>query len=173
VAVRRNISWILLPAIIVAGVLAPCAVLAQLQPPQPVKADLTLNIVYDGFGTITAGQEKTVFLEVGNAGDSALTDIRLSADAPEGWTISFNPDVIDSLAPGSLQTVEVLLTTADNTAGGDYNIAIIAKAAETQRVTSIYARVKSSSLLWVGIGAGIGALLIAGFVVIFLRFGRE
>jgi uncharacterized membrane protein len=138
-----------------------------------VKTDLTLNIVYDGFRSLKAGEEKTVFMEVGNAGDKTLTNIRLSAEAPEGWTITFNPEVIDSLAPGSLQTVDLSLKTADNTERGDYNIAVIGQANETRRVTSIYLRVESSSLFWVWIGIGIGALLIAGFVVIFMRFGRE
>lgn len=172
--IKRTIDWIFLLALMVAGVLAPCAVLAQPQPPpQPVKTDLTLNIVYDGFRSLKAGEERTLFLEVGNAGYKSLTDIRLSADAPEGWTITFSPDVIDSLAPGSLQTVDVLLKTADNATRGDYNIAVIGQANETRRVTSIYVRVESSSPFWVWVGAAIGALLIAGFVVIFLRFGRE
>jgi uncharacterized membrane protein len=170
--VRSSIGWVLLLAVILTGVLAPCAVLAQVQP-QPVKTDLTLNIVYDGFRSLKAGEEKTVFMEVGNAGDKTLTNIRLSAEAPEGWTITFNPEVIDSLAPGSLQTVDLSLKTADNTERGDYNIAVIGQANETRRVTSIYLRVESSSLFWVWIGIGIGALLIAGFVVIFMRFGRE
>jgi uncharacterized membrane protein len=172
---RRNIGWILLLAIIATGVLAPCLVLAQQQqqPPQPVKTDLTLNIVYDGFSSLKAGEERTLFLEVGNAGDKALTDIRLLAEAPEGWTVTFSPDVIDSLAPGSLQTVDVLLKTADNAAGGDYNIAVIGQASETRRVTSVYVRVESSSMLWVWVGATIGVVLIAGFVAIFWRFGRD
>jgi hypothetical protein len=171
--IKRNVGWIVLPAIIIAGVLAPCVVLAQLQPPKLLQNDLTLNIVYDGFNSMKAGEERTLFLEVGNAGDNALTDIRLSADAPEGWTVSFSPNEIDSLAPGSFQTVDVMLKSADNTQRGDYNIAVIARAAETQRVTSIYTRVESSSLFWVWVAAGMGAVLIAGFVIIFLRFGRE
>jgi uncharacterized membrane protein len=169
----RNMGWIVLPAIVIAGVLAPCAVLAQLQPPKLLQTDLTLNIVYDGFNSMKAGEERALFLEVGNSGDNALTDIRLSADTPEGWTVSFSPNEIDSLAPGSFQTVNVVLKSADNTERGDYNIAVIARAAETQRVTSIYTRVESSSLLWVWVAAGMGALLIAGFLIIFLRFGRE
>jgi uncharacterized membrane protein len=170
---RIKIGWILLLAVILTGVLAPCAVLAQVQPPKPLQTDLTLNIVYDGFRSLKAGEEKTVFMEVGNAGTRELTNIRLSADAPEGWTITFNPEVIDSLAPGNLQTVDVSLKTVDNTEKGDYNIAVIGQANETRRVASIYVRVESSSLFWVWIGIGIGALLIAGFIVIFLRFGRE
>jgi uncharacterized membrane protein len=158
---------------LLAGVLTPCAALAQVQPPKPLQPDLTLRVVYDNFSSLKAGEQRTLFLEVGNAGDKALTGVRLSAEAPEGWTVTFNPSSIDSLAPGALQTVDILLKAPDNTSRGDYNIAVIGQTNEMRRVTSIYLSVESSSLFWVWIGAGIGALLIAGFVAIFLRFGRE
>ena len=56
---------------------------------------------------------------------------------------------------------------------GEYNVTLIADANETRRVTSIFVRVESASLFWVWVGIGIAVLLIAGFVVIFMRFGRE
>jgi len=166
--ISRKIYWIPLLVVGLTAVLSPCSILAQAE-----KTDLTLYIVYDGYRELTAGEERTMFLEVGNSGTRELTNIRLSADSPEGWTVEFSPALIDSLAPGSFQTVDVLLKTADDAAEGDYNIAVIGQANETRRVTSIYVRVESASLFWVWIGIGIAALLIAGFVVIFMRFGRE
>ncbi|MCJ7516316.1 MAG: NEW3 domain-containing protein [Dehalococcoidia bacterium] len=166
--IRKEICWLPLLVMALTAVLWPCSILAQAE-----KIDLTLNIVYDGFSSLKAGEEKTVFLEVGNTGYKELTNIRLTADSPEGWTIEFNPKVIDKLASGSFQTVDIMLKPADNEAKGDYNVAVIAQANETRRVTSIYVRVESSSLFWVWVGAGVAALLIAGFVVIFMRFGRE
>jgi uncharacterized membrane protein len=166
--ISRKIYWLLLVTVGLAAVLWPCSMLAQAE-----KTDLTLNVVYDNYRSLKAGEERTMFLEVGNSGDRELTDIRLTADSPQGWTIEFNPPVIDKLAAGSFQTVDITLKPADNEAKGDYNIAVIAQANETRRVTSIYVRVESSSLFWVWVGAGVAALLIAGFVVIFMRFGRE
>jgi uncharacterized membrane protein len=166
--IRQKICWIPLLVVGLTAVLWPCSMLAQ-----PEKTDLTLNVVYDNFRSIKAGEERTMFLEVGNTGYKDLTDIRLSAQSPEGWTVEISPDVIDELAPGSFQTVDVVLKPAEKADKGDYNIAIIAQANETRRVTSIYVRVESGSLFWVWVGAGVGALLIAGFVLIFLRFGRE
>jgi uncharacterized membrane protein len=164
----RKIYWLLLVTVGLAAVLWPCSMLAQAE-----KTDLNLNIVYDGFNSLKAGEEKTVFMEVGNTGSRELTDIKLSADSPEGWTITFNPQVIDKLAADSFQTVDIKLKPADKASKGDYNIAIIAQANEMRRVSSIYVRVESSSLFWVWVGAGVAALLIAGFVIIFMRFGRE
>ena len=166
--INRKIYWLPLLVVGLAAVLWPCSMLAQAE-----KTDLTLYIVYDGYRELTAGEERTMFLEVGNSGDRELTDIRLTADSPQGWTIEFNPPVIDKLAAGSFQTVDITLKPADNEAKGDYNIAVIAQANEMRRVTSIYVRVESSSLFWVWVGAGVAALLIAGFVIIFMKFGRE
>jgi uncharacterized membrane protein len=160
--------WLPLLVVGLTAVLWPCSILAQAE-----KTDLTLNIVYDGFSNLKAGEERTMFLEVGNTGNRELTDIRLTADSPEGWTVEINPQVIDKVAPGSFQTVDIKLKPAGNAAKGDYNIAVIGQANETRRVTSIYLRVESSSLFWVWVGAGVAALLIAGFVIIFMRFGRE
>ena len=166
--ISRKICWVPLLVVGLTAVLSPCSILAQAE-----KTDLTLYIVYDGYRELTAGEERTMFLEVGNSGTRELKNIRLSADSPEGWTVEFSPALIDSLAPGSFQTVDVLLKTADDAAEGDYNIAVIGQANETRRMPSIYVRVESASLFWVWIGIGIAALLIAGFVVIFMRFGRE
>jgi uncharacterized membrane protein len=151
------------------AVLWPCSILAQAE-----KTGLTLNVVSDGYNnTITAGQEKTIFLEVWNNGNIELTNIRLSADSPKGWTVEFNPGLIDNLAPGSSQTVDVILRPARDTEKGEYNVTLIADTNETRRVTSIFVRVESASLFWVWVGIGIAALLIAGAIVIFMRFGRE
>jgi len=166
--ISRKMYWLPLLVMVAMAVLSPCSILAQAE-----KTDLTLYVVYDGRRSLTAGEERTIFLEVGNSGNRELTNIRLSADAPEGWTVEFNPPFIDNMSQGNFQTVDVLLKTADDAAEGDYNIAVIAEANQTRRVTSIYVRVESASLFWVWIGIGIAVLVIAGFVLIFMRFGRE
>ena len=167
--INKKICWIFLLAVGVIGVLAPCSLLAQ-----PEKTGLTLNVIPDGYyNVITAGQGKTIFLEVWNNGNIELTNIRLSADFPKGWTVEFNPGLIDNLATGSSQTVDVILRTAKDAKKGEYNVTLIADANETRRVTSIFVRVESASLFWLWVGIGIAALLIAGSVLIFMRFGRD
>jgi len=167
--INRKIYWLPLLAVGLTAVLSPCSILAQAE-----KTVLTLIVVSDGYyNRITAGQEKTIFLEIGNNGNTELTNIRLSADSPKGWTAEFSPELIDNLAPGNFQTVDILLRPADNAAKGEYTVALIAEANETRRVTSIYVRVESASLFWVWVGIGIAALVIAGFVFIFIRFGRQ
>jgi len=167
--ISGKIYWLPLLVVGLTAVLSPYSILAQAE-----KTDLTLIVVSDGYyNVLTAGQEKTIFLEIGNNGNTELTNIRLSADSPKGWAVEFSPGLIDNLAPGSFQTVDVILRPAVDAEKGEHNIALIAEANETRRVTSIYVRVESASLLWVWIGIGIAALAIAGFVFIFMRFGRQ
>jgi uncharacterized membrane protein len=168
--IRSIIGWVLLLTMGIIAVLAPCAVLAQVPKPG---LDLTLNIVYDNFNSLKAGEQRTVFLEVANYGTRELTDIRLSSESPEGWTVEITPAVIDSLSPEGVQTVEINLRPPEGTGKGPYNIAIIAQTEGIRRVTSIYLQVESGSLFWVWVAVGMAALLIGGFVFIFMRFGRE
>ncbi len=169
-SIRNTIGWMLLLTVGIMGVLAPPTVKAQVPKPG---LDLTLNIVYDNFNSLKAGEQRTVFLEVANYGTRELTDIRLSSESPEGWTVEITPDVIDSLSPDGVQTVEINLRPPEGIGKGPYNIAIIAQTEGIRRVTSIYLQVESGSLFWVWVAAGLAVVLIAGFVIIFLRFGRE
>lgn len=164
-----KIYWLPLLLVGLTAILSPCSIWAQAE-----KVDMTLRVVSDSYyNKIIAGKDKTIFLEVGNTGKKGLTDIRLYADLPEGWTVEFQPGLIDYLGPGSFQAVDVILRPADNTAEGEYTVALIAEANETRRVTSIFARVESASLFWVWVGTGVAALVIVGFILIFMRFGRE
>jgi len=168
--IRQKICWIPLLVVELAAVLWPFSVLAQVGK-MPY---LSLTIFADGYyNVITAGQEKTVFLEVGNNGSKELTNIRLSAEAPQDLTVEFSPAVIGTLEPGSAQVVDVLLRPASDAAKREYTVALLAQSNETTQVADIRVKVQSSSPFWVWVGAGIGALLIAGFVLIFMRFGRE
>jgi uncharacterized membrane protein len=167
--IDQKIYWLPLLLIGLMAILSPCSTLAQAE-----KVDLTLRLVSDSYyNKITAGKDKTIFLEVGNTGKDGITNIRLYADLPEGWTIEFRPGLIAYLGPGSFQAVDVILRPASNAAKGEYTVALIAEASETRRATSIFVRVESASLFWVWVGAGVAALVIAGFILIFMRFGRE
>ncbi len=165
---KRNIGWILLLAIGLTGVLMPGVAAAQLE-----KDDLLLNIMYSNYNSLKAGEQRTVYMEVRNNGSNDLTNIRFSAESPEGWTVEFSPAVIDSLASGNVKTVNITFKVPENAAKGDYNITVIADSNGLRAVTGIYQHVESGSLFWVWVAAALAAVLIVGFVLIFLRFDRE
>ena len=166
--INRIIYWLPILLIGLTAILLPCSVRAQAE-----KVNLTLRLVSDGYyNKITAGEDKTIYLEVGNTGKKGITNIRLYADLPEGWTVEFRPGLIDYLGPGSFHAVDVILRPVD-AANGEYTVALIAEANETRRATSLFLRVESASLLRVWVGLGVAALVIAAFILIYVRFGRE
>lgn len=160
--------WLPLLAVGLTAVLQPCSLIAQGQ-----QTGLILSIVAQSiYNVVKAGEEATVYLEMANLGPE-LKNIQLSTDAPKDWTVDFRPAVIDSMAPGNVQTVEIVVKPARNTAKGEYDIAVVANADGVRRVTSFYIQVQATSLIWVWIGAGVAAVLIIGFIIIFMRFGRD
>jgi uncharacterized membrane protein len=122
---------------------------------------------------ITPGEESTMYLEIRNAGNRAITDIRLTSDNPKGWDVSVRPDSIDYLGAGSSQAIDVNVTAPSGTERGDYTLTILAEASPTRTATSIAVRVESAFSLWLWIGTGVAVLAIAAFVIIFLRLGRD
>ena len=120
----------------------------------------------------TAGQDNKFFLEVRNTGTKSITNIRLSAEEPEGWVIDFKPAEIDYLSPGSLQTVDVNIKLPRNVGRGGHEINFFAEANEIHKVQRFWVTVKMASL-WVWVGVGGVLIVVAAFVLIYMRFGRQ
>ncbi|MFC2022676.1 NEW3 domain-containing protein [Chloroflexota bacterium] len=166
--IRWRIHWLPVFLVCVMAILSPCRIMAQDE-----KIDLTLKLLSDSYyNRITAGEDKTLFLEIGNGGNQAITNIQLNADKPESWSIQFRPERIDYLSPGSSQMVDVIITPSTSASKGEYVVTLIAEASEVRRVTSIYVMVESAPF-WVWVGAGVAAVVIAGFIFVFMRFRRQ
>ena len=87
--------------------------------------------------------------------------------------MDFKPDNIGYLGAGSSQTIDVKVIPGHDTDRGEYNLTFIAEANETRTATSTMLRVETGSSFWLWVGLSVAALVIAGFVAIFLRFGRQ
>lgn len=166
--IKGKACWLfLLTAVLMAMLLLPQPNLAQER-----KVELALTLL-PYRAEAKAGEDNTFFLEVRNIGSRAITNIRLSSVKPEeGWVIDFNPGEIAHLAPGSLQTVDVNIKPPSSAAKGGYSITVIAEANEIRQVESIWVSVKTASF-WLWIGAGIVLAVIAGFIFVFMRSGRQ
>ena len=136
------------------------------------KVNLNFNVLGPFPGDITPGSTHRVFAELRNNGTTEITNIRFSHNAPEGWTIVFEPAALSSLTPGSSNTVDVIITAAESVRNGDYSIALVADADQSRAVASLFLIVDEENYLWILIGAGIVVLVIIGFIIIFLRFGK-
>ena len=145
--------------------------------PQPAlgqeKVYLTLRVVPDRYDNeVTVGEDNIFFLEIRNIGNEAITDIRLLSDGPEDWIIELEPDKLDYLGAGHLQTVDVNIRPAERAERGNYRITLIAEAEEIRRVEIMWVEVGTSPF-WLWIGGIILAVVIAGFIIVFWRLNRR
>jgi len=164
------VFWLLGLLLVVIPVRADTVVPAQ---PTDVKTDLVLNLLPGSYyDRIQAGVETPLYLEIRNQGDTTITGIHFKAGLPKDWSVRFVPSDLAALTAGSSNTIEAYLTT-DSNAGGGYNVTFLAEADQTRGATTAYFNVKGGSNFWLWVGIGIGAVVIAGFIWIFLRFGRN
>ena len=161
--------WFFVIAFIVA-ILLPAPVVAQAEKP-----DLILRLAPGSyFNEVKPGEDHRAYMEIENSSKEAITDIRLYADAPRDWAVELNPNSIAYLAPGAIQTIDINIKPASSATRREYTVTIIAESNQmTRRVMTLWMRVERTSTLWLWIGAAIGAAVIAGFILVYRRFGRQ
>ena len=166
----KKVLWL---SLLIAGLLAylgsPAVLLAQ-----EAKVDLSLRMLPEYYyEEVIPGEDNTLFMEVRNNGYKDIHNIRFDSEKPAGWVVDFKPGKIGYLGAGSSQAVDVKVIPGLDTERGRYNLTFIAEANETRTSTSAMLRVETGSSFWLWVGLGVAALVIAGFIVIFLRFGRQ
>lgn len=120
----------------------------------------------------TAGQVSSLSVLVTNRGSGDLESIRFFANKPEGWLVTFTPEIIGSLSPGEEQEVSAFITPTSKTIAGDYSLTVRANA--TGVADSIDLRVRvGQSTIWGWVGLVIVLVVIAGMVTLFWRLGRR
>jgi uncharacterized membrane protein len=122
---------------------------------------------------VAPGQSSHFLIELRNDGSETVNNIRLSSVPLENWTVGFQPAGLAALAAGAAKIVDVSISPGINTGSGNYNVTLLARADETGSVTSVYLSVEGGASFrpWVGLGLGVIAVGVFGFV--FLRFGRH
>jgi len=161
--------YLFLAIVGILALLSPSNVLAQDR-----KDGLILTYAYGGYNSeIVPGESKTFFIGAENDSNYSTTNIRFTSDAPKEWVVEFKPQSIDALNVGGYQTVEVNIAAPQNAEKGDYSVTVIADSNVGRRVMSIYVRVEKGTSLWMWVGGVLGMVVIALFVVMFRRFGRD
>ena len=141
---------------------------------QEEKIDLTLRLVNGRYyNEVESGKENILYLEIRNTGNRAITNIRFSSVKPEGWVIDFKPGNIDYLGPGNFQTVDVSIKPPDRTTEERYKVTLIAESNEIRKVLGIQTTVEAPEGYWLWIGGILLLVVVAGFIIVFLRFGRH
>ena len=161
-----------LAVLLVGSVLA--AVLPRVALAQDGRQDLSLRLVSrSNYAEITAGESKVLLLEVENIGTVAIDEIELSALPPEGWRVEFEPDRIVSLKPENSIVVEVTIETPSQSTQGRHETILRADSATVHRAISVWMTVEPREGTWLWVGIVLAAVVIAGFIVLFIRFGRD
>ncbi len=121
---------------------------------------------------VTAGSTGTVSLVVTNTGSTPLQNVAVTASAPSGWTTTFAPTSIATLAPQAANTVTATIKPASDALSGDYDITFTVTAGTATANVDIRTTVQTSPL-WGFIGLGLIALVIIGLGWVFRRYGRR
>jgi len=119
-----------------------------------------------------AAQQTSIPIVVTNTGTAPADNVKLSASAPTGWKVTFEPATIDRLVPGKDADVQALVTPGDKSLAGDYMTSVSATS-RSENASSQFRITVNTSTVWGMVGAGvigIALLLMLGAVA---RFGRR
>lgn len=117
--------------------------------------------------SITAGGKKETEFIVQNTGSVKLSNIKLSASKPSGWTINFSPSEIPSIEPGSSAVVKASISADSKAMAGDYMTNISAKVPEISSKVALRISVKTP-MIWGWIGILIIVLALGSIIYLFI-----
>jgi len=152
-----------------------------------VKADIELKAEVTGSPRVSlssqngrlnteaaAGQENHFTVVVNNTGTVILNNVTFSSSKPDGWTIKFSPEKVDSLALGGTREVDVTITPSAKAIAGDYMISFSPSDDSGSAYGSIDIRTTVvTPTIWGAVGIGIVVVVVAGLVFLFMRLGRR
>ena len=121
---------------------------------------------------VELGTPGELTLLVANTGSAPLQNVELRATAPSGWTVTFDPEAIDFIAPGDVSQVTATIEASPEAIAGDYRITFRASTDQAQDSVEVRTTVNPSQI-WGLVGVGIIALVLAGLAWLFRRFGRR
>ncbi len=151
--------------------------------PAKAKAELTVVLTgtynlevgtVDGLLSLTArrGREANLSFFVKNTGSAPNNNIEFLSFKPENWKVEFRPEKIDTLAPGELKQVEVLITPYEDALVGDYAVDLRVEGEKVSKPLSLRVTVKASAA-WGWIGIAIIIFVVLGLTALFRKFGRR
>lgn len=123
-------------------------------------------------GEATAGQSTTVPFTVTNSGSAPATNVKLSANAPTGWTVAFDPDSLPGVDPNGSQDVNVRITPSDQAIAGDYVVTLRASGDGVSQSADFRVTVNTSTI-WGIVGIIVIAVAVIVIVLAVLRYGRR
>ena len=124
-------------------------------------------------GTANAGKATTFQVVVSNTGSAPAQGVEMTGTAPSGWTISFDPKVIDQIPAGNQIQVTANLTPADKAVAGDYIVTVNAKPVDGATKSADFRITVATSTLWGVAGIALIAIAVGVVALAVARFGRR
>jgi len=119
-----------------------------------------------------AGKETSVPIVVSNTGTAPAENVQLSANAPQGWKIAFDPKSIDRIAPNQHKEVQARISPPANAIAGDY-VTTFNSASRGEDGSANFRVTVATSTEWGIAGIGIIGAALLVMVGAVLRFGRR
>jgi len=118
------------------------------------------------------GEPANLSFFVRNSGSAPQNNIRFLSFKPENWKVEFQPENIDTLAPGDLKQIELTVTPSEQALVGDYSVAVRVEGEKSNESLELRTTVKASTA-WGWLGIGIIVIVVAGLVALFIGMGRR
>jgi uncharacterized membrane protein len=122
--------------------------------------------------TANAGTEKDFQVTLTNTGSAPITAVAMTASAPTGWKVDFDPKDVQAVAPGTPVTVTAKITPSADAIAGDYEMTLTATGAEATDDVQIRVRVETPQLWWI-VGVALIIAVFAGLYWVFRTYGRR
>jgi uncharacterized membrane protein len=126
-------------------------------------------------GRGAAGSTSPLVVTLENLGTAAITNVKLTATAPTGWEVTFDPDTVASLEADATAptTVNAQVKPSGDAIAGDYTITITATGDQSTRDTMEIRYTVETNLLWGVIGVALIVAVAGGVWWVFQRYGRR
>jgi len=119
-----------------------------------------------------AGKQSNVPIVVTNTGTAPADNVEVSASAPTGWKIAFEPKAIARIEPGKEAEVQAQITPTATSLAGDYMTTLRAGTGGESASTQFRVTVQTSNT-WYMAGASIIGVAVLFLVAAVARFGRR
>jgi uncharacterized membrane protein len=122
---------------------------------------------------VTAGKDTPLKLIVKNTGTAPAQGVEMSASAPSGWSISFNPESIEEIPAGEQFEVTANINPSEKAIAGDYMATFRAKPINGMNETAEFRITVKTSTLWGVVGIAVIAVAVGVVAIAVMRFGRR
>lgn len=123
-------------------------------------------------GEAVAGEAATFPFTLHNTGSAPASQIKMSAQAPNGWTVTFEPATINVLPPNGTQDVNVHIKPAGKAIAGDYMVNLRAST-EADNTSEQFRVTVNTSTIWGLVGLAVIAAAVIVLALAVFRYGRR